>query len=743
MSAIPGASGQAEKARITLADAPLAANSPIAWRFSTGVSPSQAVFFTHKSIWDSKLKSQIGEPLTLKIKDARGVETVIREVYILHVLPSDGPYRVAFVVADRRWKWAYKLIVRDYNIPKRTGDIVLPGNQGEQPVETQVDVDVYAYRGYSLGPDGRRWTAKQAVEDVLKQLEPDGGYAIESFPIEGDSEAGQFTLQNVEIRDQGDAALSRLLSYVPGAEIRVDADGKARVFDSADIEITRQHLKKLPPTTWDGDYPAWVERKAIRPKRVLIYYQREVETLFEFEDAYETTSSQPGRNTPFLENVIPTVDPTTRITEYDPETGTNVEKVVRAGTWVRVDTWLDAMNDDRPDGSMPWTFANIRLHWLHGDLEGILGGRIDSSEYANIGLRIQALKTHFRQTFRMSRRYVERVRNILPIRAGLLDPVTGARAPSPVWGQICIIPTDKGKRITARTGTFENIYRNVDYLSGLTTIDKPPGPARVDVIDADLGIFRVNWIESPYGTVQTILPCHLVDNAEQQSSPIRNLAEQDNYPMGPGFKMENAVALIQLRRTMELASILTIVPAAPNNSRQFHRVEVKAEDVSDVFRGEFRIENGEGPDLHVFIPPGELTARFGWNDDQQARSTIADLLGLTTDDPQLAGIEGPDLPGFLLVNGESEIKAHSRAVAAEMLAYFADNVQGRITTRVPEDGLKLVGNMSGAAIVVSAAPSAKVVAVHEFPGQQKPISRMALLPESARHMILGTLPLGQ
>jgi hypothetical protein len=32
--------------------------------------------------------------------------------------------------------------------------------------------------------------------------------------------------------------------------------------------------------------------------------------------------------------------------------------------------------------------------------------------------------------------------------------------------------------------------------------------------------------------------------------------------------------------------------------------------------------------------------------------------------------------------------------------------------------------------------------VHEFPGQQKPISRLALMPEATRHVVLGIVPFG-
>jgi len=94
----------------------------------------------------------------------------------------------------------------------------------------------------------------------------------------------------------------------------------------------------------------------------------------------------------------------------------------------------------------------------------------------------------------------------------------------------------------------------------------------------------------------------------------------------------------------------------------------------------------------------------------------------------------------VLTNGEREIKPHAVSLAAELLANFADNVQGQVVTRMPDTGVKLVGNMSGATIRVGSAPSGKVDAVHSFPGQQRQISRLAVMPESVRQLVLGIVP---
>lgn len=751
---------QLKKARVTLANVPLSATSPVVWRFVTGVAPYVATFTVHQTQWDQTLKNQMGQPVTLRIEDGRGNTQEVKDLFILHRVPSDSPYRVSFVVADKRWKWPYKLVARDFNVARKTGDRTA---KQTVPIETAVVVDKYDYLAYSLNESGEKWTAEDAIEHVLNLLNDDkeDRVKIESFPIKdggagkkgkgnggGGNETGQFSLQNVVLRDAGDAALSRLLSYVPGADVYVDAKGVVTVFDATDLDELETYYKGLPEGTYDGDFVAWVEREQIRPEKVILYYQREVEVLFDYSDTLDGTSASPGRNYPYLENVIPTVDTTTTITEFDPELGKDVSKEVPPGTWVRFDRWLAAMDEEKPEGSLPWTFDTIKRHWLKGDLDAVLGaGGLDRDDEANVAMRVQALKQHFRQTFRINRRYMERIRRLQAVRVALLDPVTGARAPAAVWGQACIIPTTKGARMASRKDPGKaGVYRNVDYLAPSVNgaeeiIDTAPGPAAVELVDRDLGIFRVQWILSPYGDVASFIPCHLVGSNNKQVVVSRDLSKQDEQPMGPGIQVESGTNGIFLRGSLDMKVLLTITPNAPNNERQFHRHEVEPKDVADVFKKEFRIDNGKGPTLEVFVPPGEMTARFALESEQNALSTLIPLLGYNSDDPEFSGLDDTELKGYVLSNGERLLPDHALSYATELLAPYADSVQGTVVTSLPKDGVSIKGNMGGAAVRVSSAPGAKVDAVHSFPGQQRPLSRFALMSAESRAVVLGVLPI--
>lgn len=741
-----------KKSKVTLGNVELAAVNGIAWRFTTGVTPYQTVMSVHRSKWNV-LRGQKGQPLNLRITDSRGKTLSVNGVYILQEAPSVKPNLVSFVVSDKRWRWRYKLITRDYNMIRKSGDRTTLNPT--LPVQAQITEDQYDYLTYSLKPEQQeRWSAKDVVEDVLEVLEGAGnesfGYRIESFPIKdtaGGGNTGEFTIQGLTLRDAGDVALSRALSYVPGADVYINKEGQAIVFDATDLTGLRSYWMGLPPDTYAGEKPEWIDRRAIRPKKVIVHYQREVEVLLTFEDNYSgNTTSSPNRNEAYLENVCPTVDPTTTVYEFDPVTSERIEVPdIPPGTWVNFRDLLYAWNEDKPEGSLPWDFDTIKRHWLKGDLEAVLGARgLDLDEEANIAMRVQAIREHFRQTFRINRRYVDNARSIRPIRAGLLNPITGQRAPAAAWTQNCIIPSRKGTYMAAR-GTEDpsklKVFRNVDMLqpseAGEQIVKTTPSPVRVSMVDEDLGIFSLRGIVSPYGTDASFVPCLVVNNQNFTGfSPTRLLRLQDDEPMGL-IVVEAGTNGIFLDPTTKAKVLLTMVPNGPNNKNQFHKVEVEAGDVASVFRSSFGITSGTGPDLHVFVPPGEQTARFAHSDDEEAFDTIQDLFGLREEE----GIEEEELPGFVLTNKERSLKNHAISVAAELLAPFADNPQGTIATAMPESGnVKIVGNTASATVRVAGANSGKVDVVHSFPGQQRPLSRLAVMPESTRHLVLGIVP---
>jgi len=750
-----------KKASVTLGGVPLAGSSTIVWKFTTGVHPYITTMSVHTETWEKRLKAKKGGRLQLVIINSYGNKTTIEDLYILHETPNAKPKMTSFLVADRRWRWDRTLIVRDYNISKRTGDKNFDNKT--IPIDNKVTTDKYDYRPYSLHMGEFVWRAQDCLEDILEQLEgmETSGTGKKQYKIDSIATSGEFTVQNISISDQGNLALQRVLSFIPGTQVYVDKDGMVKVFNGLDMDASDTFIKGLPPSTWDGDKHELIDRVKIRPTSVNVYYEREIETLIKFEDDWsQPTSASPIKNSLECENVIPTVYEKTEITEWDYEENKAITRTVPPGTWVNAKEWLFAHNKVKPTGSLSWNFETLRTFWLAGDLEGRLGGtKVRGSKIedkTNVLQAIQVLKEHFRQTFRISRRYMERIRDIKPVRVASLDPVTGTRMPASVWGQMTVGLTTKGTLISSRKNPQKsaNYYLINSYpdIQQTSIIRKDPGPQRVTFLDRDVGIFRITADNGTYGTYNTLIPGFTSDASGKPNVPIQDLAQQDDKGVshGAGMRLVNGTNEFLLPYEYKFKMMVTIVPGSPNSKNRMHVEPVTISEIQEMFDGRVKIQEGHGQTMDVFVPAGEITARYAWTgNDELAEKTMVEILGLDDDDPTTGGIrddpktkqwdEGRYPIGFTWVNEDREVMAHSRAVAAEAMSPFVDGIQGRITTRSLDGNsqFKLVGNMSGISVQVDGSPSAKVRVTSEFAGMVNPISRLALMPETARKVVLG------
>ena len=725
---------------------PLSAMGNVAWMQTAGVVPYTAQFVVHRTQWD-RVEPLLGTACTLKMVGLNG-EIEVSDVYPLHTFPVNSPNRVGFVVADKRWMWPYKLVVRDYNITRKTGDKTMLREEGV-PIELAQFVDRYKYLTYSLRNEKVRWKGRHVIEDVLTALEGKGNFEVGGVSLaESDGEEGSVSVQNLMLRDNGHNAMSRVLALIPGSQVTVDLDGTVRVFDGTDLDLTEAIKDDLGPIMQTGSYPYFIDRTAIRPKGFRVYTVREVEVRVDHQENYGGTVVAPDKDDPFIENVLPLPDVVTEgITLRDEERETYTVDAPQ-GTWAPVATALSKWEDIRQESGvsegLPYSFEALRLMWFQGGLTAAWVGNgsdiiFDREETINAQSRVNAIQQHFRQTFRINPKYMARIREIKAVRAGLLDPITGARAPALAWQNYCVIPTVKGTQAMARSddpevGTAYNIntYPGKDEDLNITASQH-----RVSIIDSKMGIFGVSFVAGPYGMQGSASPGYCVNGAGSPTAMRRALRFQEDNPIAPGAYVAG-VAPAFLGGEFNIAAVLTFTPNSPNDKSQLHVEEYTSEEIAKEFATLKGLEGGTGPVMEIFIPPSVCVARFGWSKTEECRKTVADLFGVLGEEDDVGlSQERAEMPGFVFVNGDDEIPANSKSAAAEYLMSYADTWSGNVETK-PRPDIEMNGAISS--MTHGVGPGGRVSSVTGFRGKQISVDRFALLPHPVRHITLGIIP---
>ena len=715
---------------ITLGGAVVAASGPVSWAQTTGVSAPFQTFMIHEKSWNI-------------IEEAMGSFVQLRgsipwdKLFLVREVPTSHPKMRAVLVSDVRYLWPREIIVRSMNIPRKTGDKRMTEGQ---IVELQSVYDTYQYAAASLDREGRRWTAKSAVQSILQELarKCDHEWRIESMPVK---EERELTVEGVEFADPGDAALGKILMHIPHAEITVNARGEAVVFDGTDLDKSEAMMEGAPPATAAGQIDRIIDLSSIRPSSIFVYFAKEIELRFdsvtEGTDGGSTSQAPdpPGANEPMtMDNVLPL-----------PDTSTTIDgKVYSQGTYVSVEKALAAWNDGLPTLGKPveppiLNVSNVRKHWwVLESLYTPLGNLNLSASQVNWAARIATLRQHYRQTFRINPKWMEAIRDLIPYRVGVLDPVTGARAPSQAWSQYCIEPTSKLHTLAklANDDELQFYWLNCDSYPGIDTNlwTKAPAPAHVQVADRDLGILHIDYQSDRYQNRSNIHPSMMRNNQSGKVlSPTRDLSRQLLQVIAKDAKLSGSAHGLPLAEEFKVAIIITAMPFKPNDEGRLYRWEVDPSEIQQFLSTRFQVKGGSGKPWHLFVPPTLMTAWHALEDTVSGRTGARQLFGFQ--DP----VEGPDngIPGYRVINDDSMIPAMARAVALAQWAAFVSQREGtraiHLTTSMePAGAIQTVRHSIG--------PGGRRITEVSMPSSRRPTSALAFIAQEERPMILGQIP---
>lgn len=575
------------------------------WEFRSGSTPVERAFTVSAARADA-CTQYLGTPQTLTIEGPRATLRV-EHVYLLEIQPGDDPYTKRIRLADRRWLWPKRWVMATLNLRRTNGNRFLVG---EGRIENKLIQPEIRYARFSLYPPenpGTVWTIRDALTWLVRDV-------LET-PIVFDDEPVDVEIQDIDLDDSGPAAVDRLLSHVPGLDLYIDAAGTAHVYDvfsGREAEIR----EKLPPLHRDGGWVGTIDKRALRPREVVVLFTPEAEFRVDYEEPTTGgTRTRRDEDEPRLTNVAPTCDVETVI---DGE-------VLARSSWADLEKQFAAWG---PFGihNEQITFDHLRKYALKygwASFEQAWGNNPllppDSVNLARAATTAQC----WRRVFRLDRYWVQRLHSIRPYRTAIVNYETGAYAPATVYTDWIRRPSYKGFAHAADPNVSQG-WAVRGYPSSGKLADAEPAPARVDMLDAQAGVIAVTPQVDPYGLSQAML----FGYPEGGSLPSQALGDANRTGQELFARWDQVV----LEAGWKLAVVLTVVPASPNNIDRAYKVTVTPDQIGD-------LGPCEGPTVYARVFPGVMTARFAWSDDQ-AEALKAAIKG-----------EGP-WPESLLVNPE-------------------------------------------------------------------------------------------
>jgi len=731
----------------SLSGVPLLRLRPIVWSLKAGVDPVIRTF----DIDSRDIDRLTGlDSVSLRIRLAGDVNRgfTFRQLSILDMPPGPRPNMRTVRVADRRWVWRYKHIVRSFNIRRKVG--VRRAEAPNEELEGQPGIlDEIRYAPFSLN-QGKRWTAVEALDSIATEVSTFEGSHLQPSPgfiLPQGQGFRQLPLEDIDIDDRADTAIARMLEYLPGVGVFIDLLGRAifyKTSDQSEAGVVAAMTRKID----DIGFPVFVDKQSTRPRCVNVLFDYEVETRLDY---FEQSEASRGGTT-------------LRITEKQKEERLLLENVIslpdfslliqgnreHQGTWVEFADLLLAWGNP-PSQSSPINLSDLRKGILPNvDLLAAFVPPTDEATTQIWTARIGALMQHWRRTFRISQRLMGRTVSVRAYRLVTVDSVTGARAPAIAYADYSVMRAKTPIFTETSVRGLEEAFFAMsvrgypqtgavwdDLGFGLRNIDpgSKPMPVDVSVVDQEQGIIQLSYQQGPARMFSLWFPGEI----DPAFTPRVSRLEFGGVA-GVPISFDTIISggrIPELASPWRLAVILTIVPANLNETRPgvaLHRIRVEPGDVNGLLARPVGAANG--PPMDVRIPASLETARVRWSDTNRER--ILQLLGILPvsdvqgdiDFSDLISNRSHNLAGASALPGGLDSVA--RAAAARVYASFADRWQGNVGTLL--QAFNPTGSIQE--ITFEVAPNGVATVQAHLPEERPEMSLFGFLDAGTRRIIL-------
>jgi len=681
----------------TLDDLPILGPDSLTWPLVEGIAPAGAAVLMSRENAQKVLSGALRPSTLLIVRRNGGIERreEYRNLYATRTSPGEDPYTLRVHLSDRRWLWNRVLIHHFWNVRRNIGFKRVESADGV-PELTDVRPEVWYYQ-WSLQPggsadtsQGRPVTADEALAVLAEELiayerehvhrgapgfviAPGLGSTLKSVPFESFPAHGQ-----------GDEALGQVLAYLPEAKVFVDPDGTL-VFrsklDGAEEEMVKQAGN---PIVGQG-FRDKIKYARERARKYIVYFTRQIDMRIECQETEQSgivdTDGRVARNVLALPDFAETIG----------------GRLLVQGSWTNLSEYLSHISSaaDVP-GVLQLTIAKLRrlaLPWRDPWAPLLQTGQIvPDRDWAT---RLSAIAESFRRIWQVPPRFMDRIQKLIPERAAIIDPVTGTRARAIVYADYCTVNTQWAMiRERLRSGSknwgdnVKGYPNNTSGPNGFARIDETakPAPARIEMLDHDQGVFRVTFNAGVWGEYQRTLPGMLEEDGTTYTA--------SGYPVlaGPTGKIEDfgrAITFDALGRTHKptqftaeytMAAFFSAIPGAPNDKRQFHRIEISPGDIAELLPPGARegLRDAKGPPVEIYIGADVEVARVAWSDDRFRDIEKAFGLGSdnNTDEPNLTGLVINDAEQDIIGQSGASLPAIARAAAAAYYASTPDRYEG-------------------------------------------------------------------
>lgn len=675
--------------KVTFGDKPVLGSTPVRWSFTEGTFPYETTI----DMMPEDVKALLGNngqnaktPQTLVMDPGNGEKPVtIKNVFVLGQVAGDNPHIAKIRIADRRWLLPYFNFLGRFNMRRNVG-FYRAANNPSTPQLNPVLPRVWYWRWSLKNPDaGTRWKLSECIEEFMTQLEQfetENGYMKMGWTIEHPvkQQDNRVDVDNLNLDDSGEAALSRLVGMYPSAGVYVNADGKYVFFDRNDPDDPKKNApEQLKPIIVGSGQFHQLDNSLVRPSKIEVFFTMEVEVRHDFIGNLSTVTE----DTRWLENVIPVPDFEVEIqnVSYPQNSWVPLQQVIRCPAWSSAPGIGGPISSELLEkAAMPYL-----------DLWGALlltGVRDPDKDWA---ARVSALQAHNRKTFQLNANWMHRTLAIKARRATVINPVTGTWAPSEVFCDHSFLGTVRSFFKNMQNGGKDLAYAiNVkgypqgSQVPGTSTPsgalkfeeDSKAAPVIVHILDGDQGIIHLNFQADPNHMFEAALPGIVVKADNTEYSPTANWKDPAGQQSISFDSVTSRTQVPKLKNNWKCCVILTHVPASPNNKTQLYKITVEPDTVKNMLgkAGE-SISKSNGPIWQIRVGAGMDggKALVRWVDDRAL--DIERIFGLGDGTP-------PNLEGLVANHSKSgnkydiSLQKVAEALAAQVYSRFVDHPIG-------------------------------------------------------------------